>query len=140
MGRQYRAPRRGELKKAVPPAVLSTALSAIVTIPNYGFTDIGGGSTAGSYVLDAPEEGVVKVLACVTSTSGARVVRMSTANTVSVGTLAGTTGTGGGHQITFNATVDMVVTLWGVNSTHWAIQSMYPPTAANSTGIVVAST
>ncbi len=139
MGRQYRTPRRGGGGQAfVSPSVV-TSSSTLVAIPNYGITDIGS-YAAGEYVLDAPDTGIRKTLMCVSSTSLARVVRFSTSNTVTCGTLAGTTGSAGGTQVTFNATVDQVMVLIGVNSTHWAIECQYPPMAVNATGIVLAAT
>lgn len=148
MGRQFRTPRRGVsvgggAQPFVSPAVVTSSSTAIA-IPNYGVTDIGA-YAAGEYVLDAPETGSRKTIVCVSSTSNARVIRFSTvagvgAGAVTCGTLAGTTGTSGGTQITFNATTDMCVVLLGINSTHWAIETMWPPTAANSTGIVLAAT
>lgn len=143
MGRQFRTPRRGASVGAgsmafVSPAVVTSSSTAIA-IPNYGVTDIGA-YTAGDYVLDSPETGSRKTILCVSSTSLARVVRFSTGGTVSCGTLAATTGATGGTQITFNATVDQCVVLLGVNTTHWAIEAMFPPTAVNATGIVLAAT
>jgi hypothetical protein len=90
--------------------------------------------TAGEYVLDAPDIGVRKTIICSASAAAARVIRFSTGINISGGTLATTAGT----QITFNATVDQCLVLLGLNSTHWVIESMYPPTAVNSTGIVLA--
>jgi len=138
MGRQFRPPRSGTVNKFVQPNTTSSSSTA-VAIPNYGITDIGGFS-AGDYVLAPPDEGVRKTIFCVSSSSAARVLRFSTGGTVTAGTLAGSTGSLAGTQITFNATVDQCVVLIGINTTHWAIESMYPPTAANSTGIVLAGT
>jgi hypothetical protein len=134
MGRQFRPPRSGNIVAFASPTI--TAASSVITaIPNYGYSDLSA-YAAGDYQLAAPDIGVRKTLVRASSTSAAVVVRLSTSGTVSAGTLATTAGT----QFTFNATVDQVLTLIGVNSTHWAIESMYPPTAVNATGVVLAGT
>ena len=140
MGRQFRTPRSGGSPALqgggafpfVGPSI-ATSSSTAIAISNYGVTDI---STwpAGEYVLAAPVTGVQKIIVSASSTSLARVIRMSTAATVKVN------GDGTAHtQITFNATVGMCLTLMGQNSTAWIIQGMHPPTAVNSTGIVSAT-
>lgn len=149
MGRQYRSLKRGGslggshfVQNAGP--VSATSSSVVTAIPNYGMTVLSSTVTfpAGEYVLDAPQEGVLKTIVCVSGSSDARVIRLSpsTANNVTVNYGTPTTGTGGNTQITFNATVSATITLLGINSTHWAVYSMWPPTAVNSTGIVIAST
>ncbi len=135
MGRQFRVLRRSGGQTLHVPMSSTLASSVAVVIPNYGVTDITD-APAGDFQLDAPDVGVRKTLICSASAAAARVVRFSSAGTVSGGTLATTAGT----QITFNATVDQVVVLLGRNSTHWVIESMYPPTAVNATGIVLAGT
>ena len=134
MGRQYRAPRRGSggfsSNSLVAPAIVTSSSTAIA-IPNYGITDIGA-YAAGEYVLDSPDTAIRKTLLCVSSSSAARVVRMSTGTSVTVGGGAAT-------QITFNATIDQCVVLVGVNSTHWAIETAYPPIAVNATGLAIAT-
>lgn len=144
MGRQLRTVRRGVSQgagggNAFVTASIITSSSTAIAIPNYGITDLAA-YTAGDIVLDAPETGSRKTILCVSSTSLARVLRFSTGGTVSCGTLAATTGATGGTNITFNATVDQCVVLIGVNSTHWAIECMFPPTAVNATGIVLGAT
>ncbi len=135
MGRQFRVLRRGGGTSPFVQMASTLASSAAAIIPNYGVTDITD-APAGDFQLDAPDVGVRKTLICSASAAAARVVRFSSSGTVSGGTLATTAGT----QITFNATVDQVVVLLGRNSTHWVIESMYPPTAVNATGIVLAGT
>lgn len=127
MSRQLRTLHAASSEPFVQPTVAS---STALVIPNYGVTDLTT-SAAADYVLAPPEKGVTKTLICTSSTSVARVVRGSTAATVTF-TLAGAT------QIGFNSTVDAVVRLLGISSTRWTIVSAYPPSAAvNSTGIVV---
>lgn len=142
MGRQYRPPRAGGSPgghgaSAVPfvgPAVV-TSSSVITVIPNYGVTDISTWA-AGDYVLDAPSQGVTKTIICASSSSTAKVILTSTGqpSTIKVG------GDGSAFtRITFNATVGQALSLVGQNSTMWIVTAMHPPTAANSTGIVLAT-
>ena len=135
MGRQFRELRRGGGMTPFVQIASTVASSAAAVIPNYGVTDITA-CPAGDFQLDAPDVGVRKTLICSASAAAARVVRFSSAGTISAGTLGTTAGT----QVTFNATVDQVLVLLGRNSTHWVIESMYPPTAVNATGIVLAGT
>ena len=141
MGRQYRPPRQGGSPGGigsggsftyVSPQVVSSS-STVIAVPNYGITDISTWA-AGEYVMDVPVAGLEKVILSVSSSSLARVIRMSTGTSVKVN------GDGTAHtQITFNATVGQCVTLLGLNSTTWVIKAMHPPTAVNSTGIVSAT-
>jgi hypothetical protein len=139
MGRQYRAPRRGNGQAFVGPAVAPTTGNLTISIPNYGITDLS--TMSGEIVLDAPDAGVRKTLFRSVAGSSGTVVRFSSSNTVSCATL----GTTGGTQITFNATLDCCVVLLGQNSTHWVVESMYTGLTgggafANTTGIVIGGT
>jgi hypothetical protein len=122
MGRQYRSPNRneGSLRRDV---ILKS--SAIVSIPNYGVTHLTTGVTAGDWVLDAPDEGVVKTLFNVIATTGI-VVRGSTGTSVTF-TEAGAT------QIKFDGSGDKCVTLLGRSTSKWIVQSVTP----DSTAIVI---
>lgn len=121
------------------PAASSVALVAAtrtssteLTIPNYGITDVSA-AAATDWVLAPPDVGVRKTLFSTSSTSVARVVRLSTGTSVVGNSTAGTI-------ITFQATLDTVITLIGINSTRWIVESVYPPAAAvNSTGLTVAT-
>ncbi len=135
MGRQFRTLRRGGGMTQFVAISSTLASSAAEVIPNYGVTDITD-CPAGDFMLAPPDVGVRKTLICSASAAAARVIRFSSSGTVSAGTLATTAGT----QVTFNATVDQVLVLVGRNTTHWVIESMYPPTAVNATGIVLAGT
>jgi hypothetical protein len=132
MGRQFRAPRAGNIEKFVGPTV-TAASSTIIAIPNYGVTNVSTFAT-GDYVLDAPEEGVKKTLFCVSSTSIPVIVRLSTGASVKAGHTAAT-------QIILGlTTIDSAIELVGVNSTRWAILSMTATSTVPSwTGSTVAS-
>lgn len=142
MGRQFRAPRRGNSGVVghswgfVGPSIVSSS-STLVVIPNYGATDLSTWA-AGEYVLDAPEAGVVKLLCSNSTTNLARVIKLSTNASVSVNTNPVTTGASGNTQITFNGTADQVMALIGINSTHWSV--MFTNAAQHSTGMAIAST
>jgi hypothetical protein len=129
MGRQFRAPRRGASVKfntLQVPAVSSVR----VVIPNYGITDMST-FAAGEYVLDAPEEGVVKTLISVSGTSVARVVRSATSDGVKFAN--------GLTSIVFGqTTVDVSITMVGVNSTRWCITSA-SPVASSGAGITLST-
>lgn len=112
MGRQTRSPRAGSADKFVSPNVV-TSSSVAVAIPNYGVTDVTTWG-AGDYVLDAPDEGVRKLLVQTSSTATSRVIRCSTGTSVKVNNQLGT-------QITLAATVDQSVGLIGLNSTRWLV-------------------
>lgn len=123
MGRQFRPPRSGEVKKLVTPLV--SASSTLAVIPNYGITDIST-YAAGDYVMDAPVEGVDKTIVWASSSSAAVVVRMSTGTSVKVGHTAAT-------QITFGLTTcDCAARLVGLNSTRWALVNMTISTTIGS--------
>jgi hypothetical protein len=127
MGRQLRTKRAGEIELFTRATTGTTR----DTIDNYGVTDISS-TAANTYVLAAPETGVRKTLIAQQPTSAAVVVRLTTeaGAAVTVGTTANT-------RITFNSTVQSVVELVGVNSTRWAVVSVYPDNvAANTTGTV----
>jgi hypothetical protein len=130
MGRQYRAPRRGTVNKFVTiPAVIGVT-SVVVQIPNYGVTDVST-FAAGEYVLDAPEEGVEKTIISVSGTSVARVIRSATDGAVKFGNAL--------TSIVYGAsTIDMCITMVGVNSTRWAITSVYP-VAATAAGLTLST-
>ena len=142
MGRQFRAPRRGgghsqvHTLPFVGPTIVSSS-STLIAIPNYGVTDLSTW-TAGEYVLDAPDPGVVKYLVSNSTTNLARVIKLSTGATVSVNSNPVTTGASGNTQITFNGTADQVMALLGINSTHWSV--MFTNAAQASTGMSIQST
>ncbi len=142
MGRQFRAPRRGAGSgggqggmQFVGP--LATSSSTLIVIPNYGVTDIST-FAAGTYVMDAPDTGVVKHIISNSTTSLARIIWLSTSNNVSVNTNPVTTGASGNTQIVFNGTADQVMALLGINSTHWTV--LYTNAAQHSTGMAIQST
>lgn len=118
MARQLRSLRRGE--HSLPITTLAPASSKYATIPNYGVTYLTSGN---DYVLDAPGEGVLKRIICVSSSSLATVIRGSTGVTV-------TFNNNGATQIAFTAssTVDRSVELLGVNSTRWTVLNVHPYT------------
>ena len=126
MGRQLRTLPANEGEKIVA----GTTSAAVVTIPNYGVTEIT--SAANTWTLAPPSEGCRKVLYSLGVSSAARVVQLSTnaAAAVKVGNQAAT-------RITFHATVGMCVELLGINSTQWVLMSVDPPIAANSSGIAI---
>jgi hypothetical protein len=126
MGRQLRTLPANEGEKLIS----GTTSASVVTIPNYGVTEIS--SAANTWTLAPPVEGCEKVLYALGISSAARVVQLSTnaAAAVKVGNQSAT-------RITFNATVAQCVTLRGINSTQWLLVSADPPIAANSTGIVI---
>lgn len=127
MGRQLRNARAGEKKLFVAASTGTTK----VTIPNYGVSELSS-TVANTYVLGKPETGVEKTLICQTPTSAAVVVRLTTDADVSI-----TLGTTANTRITFNSTRQAVVSLIGVDSTRWAVKSVYPDNvAANTTGTV----
>jgi hypothetical protein len=128
MGRQLRSKRGGEVKKFTRATTGTTKH----TIDAYGVTEIVS-TAAASFVLAPPEEGVEKTPIFQNPTSAAVAVLLSTdgAASVTVGTTAAT-------RITSNSTAAAVVKLVGVNSTRWAVVSIYPPgVAANTTGVVL---
>ena len=148
MGRQFRAPRsRGTIGDSVREFVGPTPGSTVVTanlgdpntIPSYGVTDIStwGAST---YYMAAPTSGCIKTFVSHSSAPSARVVKLSTGNTVTVLYPGGaTTGASGNTHISFAAsTLDTCLTLMGLNSTHWMVVSVHP--ALNSTGTSIVST
>ena len=133
MGRQLRSKRAGEsvpFVKVVPQTTV--AKTSVVHIDNYGVTNLTQTTTGVfTYVLGAPLEGVWKTLVDQSATSEGSIVRGSTGTSVTFGTTAAT-------QITFNSTKQSVVQLLGVNSTRWAVVSVYPDNvAANTTGTVI---
>jgi hypothetical protein len=123
MGRQFRAPRRGASVKFNSLQV--PAVSSLVSvIPNYGVTDMSTWA-AGEYVLDAPEEGVVKTIISVSGTSVARVVRSATDSGVKFAN--------GLTSLVFGqTTIDVSITMVGVNSTRWCITSANPVTSSGA--------
>jgi len=129
MSRAPRTERVGEKSLEVSATTGSTA----ITIPNYGVSELLS-TAANTYVLGAPDEGIRKTLYSVTTTSAAVIVRGSTGTTVTFDNQANT-------QITFNATVDMIVDLLGVSSTRWLVTNVHPDNLAeNTTGVVVGTT
>jgi hypothetical protein len=116
------------------PIVGNTTGTTVVSIPNYGITEITG-ATTNTWTLDRPNPGVRKILYSLSTAANARIVQLSTdaAAAVKVGNQLAT-------RITFNATVAQVIELLGINSTQWVVISASPETAAvNSTGIVIAT-
>jgi hypothetical protein len=129
MGRQFRAPRRGNSEKFNSLQV--PAVSSLVSvIPNYGITDMSTWA-AGEYVLDAPEEGVRKTIISVSGTSVARVVRSATDSSVKFAN--------GLTSLVFGqTTVDVSISMVGVNSTRWCITSA-SPVASSGAGITLST-
>jgi hypothetical protein len=126
MGRQLRTLPANEGEKIVA----GTTSASVVTIPNYGVTEIT--SAANTWTLAPPTEGCRKTLYSLGISSAARVVQLSTnaAAAVKVGNQSAT-------RITFHATVGMCVEMLGINSTQWVLVSVDPPIAANSSGIAI---
>jgi hypothetical protein len=126
MGRQLRTLPSNEGGKIIS----GTTSAAVVTIPNYGVTEIT--SAANTWTLAPPTEGCRKTLYSLGISSAARVVQLSTnaAAAVKVGNQSAT-------RITFHATVGMCVEMLGINSTQWVLVSVDPPIAANSSGIAI---
>jgi hypothetical protein len=130
VGRQYRAPRRGGGDKFVTLATVIGVSSVVVQIPNYGVTDVSTWA-AGDYVMDAPEEGVEKTIVSVTGTSAARIIRSATDSSVKFAN--------GLTSLVFGAsTVDMSITMVGVNSTRWCVTSA-SPVASSGAGITLST-
>jgi hypothetical protein len=126
MGRQLRTLPANEGEKIVA----GTTSASVVTIPNYGVTEIT--SAANTWTLAPPTEGCRKTLYSLGISSAARVVQLSTnaAAAVKVGNQSAT-------RITFHSTVGMCVEMLGINSTQWVLVSVDPPIAANSSGIAI---
>jgi hypothetical protein len=101
------------------------AVSSLVSvIPNYGITDMSTWA-AGEYVLDAPEEGVRKTIISVSGTSVARVVRSATDSSVKFAN--------GLTSLVFGqTTIDVAISMVGVNSTRWCITSANPVTSSGA--------
>jgi hypothetical protein len=142
MGRQYRAPRahaseqHAEFVGPVPGSTVTDLnLGGALVIPAYGVTDIStwGAST---YLMAPPTQGCVKTLlhhGPTSAASAARTIKLSTGNTVTIRYCTPTTGTAGNTHIVFGAaTADICMTLLGVNSTHWVVQSVFPVTTAST--------
>jgi hypothetical protein len=133
MGRQLRTLRGGEKTSLVPARSTGTA---VVHVPNYGVTYITN-SSAESYVLAAPEEGIRKTFLFSAAASSVTVIRGNTsgAQTVSFNT------TGGNTILTAGSTVDRCIELIGINTTQWFITNVRPGNLAiNSTGVVGSTT
>jgi len=110
---------------------LGTTGGAVADLPNNGMSIVTGEET---YALAAPALGVRKTLvATSTTTTAGPTVRFSTATTVTDG--------GANTQIAFGAatTYNQVVEMIGVNTTEWAIVSIYPP-ASTGAGPVAGTT
>lgn len=148
MGRQFRSPRApggsgAHFREFVGPTPGSTVASVtnlgdFSVIPSYGVTDIStwGAST---YLMAPPTQGCMKTFVSHSSAPAARVVKLSTGNTVTVLFPQPTTGASGNTHISFAAsTLDTCLTLMGLNSTHWVLVSVHP--ALNSTGTSILST
>jgi hypothetical protein len=129
MGRQFRAPRRGNSVKFNTVQVPASS-STVIAIPNYGITDVST-FAAGEYVLDAPEEGVRKTLVNVSGTSAARIIRSATDGAVKFGNALTSIVYGG-------TTVDTCIVLVGINSTRWCVESVYP-VAATAAGVTLST-
>ena len=116
MGRQLRTKRAGEAKLNIVGTTGTTAAN----LANYGYTVLTN-TTTGPYILGAPSEGVEKVIVDHSTVAGTVVRATPHGQTTEI-----TIGTGGAYQITFGSTVAQAVTLRGVNSTRWAVVSVYP--------------
>lgn len=88
-----------------------TTGSTSANIENFGVTQIGSTSAAKAYTLDAPVEGVRKVLSAVAGSTG---------TLATVTCASGTTLDGTNTIATFNASGD-VLTLFGLSSTRWTV-------------------
>lgn len=143
MGRQFRNPRARTAaaeREFVGPVPGSSVTDLNLgnsghVIPSYGVTDISTWA-ASTYLMAPPTQGCVKTILHhgPTSAAGAsRTIKLSTGNTVTVRYCTPTTGTAGNtHIVIGNATADVCLTLLGVNSTHWIVQSVFPVTTASS--------
>lgn len=106
------------------------AISTAATIPNYGMSVIG--SSANTYVMDAPEAGCMKFLYRASAGSSGAVVKLSPVSSGDSITV-GLTGT----EIAFHTTDHALVGLVGVSSVKWAVMfATTGATAVNSTGVV----
>ena len=122
MGRTLRTLRSGEKSLSVAGSVGTTA----VTIPNYGVTSITANTTSAvSYVLGAPDEGVRKtlIIACPAG-SAAVTVRGSVGTDVKFG--------GSNTQVVVTSAKTGVAELLGINSTSWQITYSTSMTAGTS--------
>src|SRR5262245_19560421 len=116
---------------------LLTTQSTTATIPNHGVTRI---SRASTYVLDAPEVGMLKTIyrSASLTTAQTKITSTSSAGQVAFNSLGGT-------QVLFlNPTTaaageDISVTLLGEATTQWRIINAWPRIAADSTsnGVIV---
>lgn len=111
--------------------VASTGSTA-VSIPNYGLSHIS--SAANTWVLDAPEPGVVKTLFSAAGSSAARVIKLhpvSSGDSITVGPTA--------TEIAIHSTAETLVQLIGVSSVKWHVLAASTgggAAAVNSTGVV----
>lgn len=117
-------------------APLGTTGGTIANLPNEGLSIVSV-SSADTYTLAPPEQGVRKTLVCTSSSSVARVVRTTTGSgdqTITVGNQTAT-------KITFPAaaTMDCVVELVGLSSLRWAITSQVPPGVSTVGGATLSS-
>lgn len=133
MGRSARTRPINEGRVAVTESLgTATTGSTVVSIPNYGLSILAAGSN--TYVLDAPEPGVVKTLWTAAGSSGARVVRLhpsSSLDSITVGPTA--------TEIAFHSTAETLVQLVGVTSVKWHVLSASTGGGAatiNTTGLV----
>ena len=120
MGRQLRSKRAGEIKKMTQ----NTTGQSSPTISNYGVTVLSATTTA-PYILDKPEEGT-RVTLIDNTTVGAKVVRATTIGDATSVTI----GSGSAYQITFTSTVAQAITLVGVSTARWCVESIYPTSGA----------
>jgi hypothetical protein len=132
MGRQLRSLRRAEKDSLIPAR--STG-AGVVHVTNYGVTYITN-SSAESYVLDAPEEGVRKMLLLSAGASSAAVIRGNTSGAQSVSFNT----TGGNTIMTVAGTIDRCIELIGINATQWFITNVRPSTITIATTYIVQST
>lgn len=133
MGRQYRTLPQGAGQKLQTPR--GSTGGTIQHITNYGMTYITN-STAEVYVLDAPAEGVSKIIMLSAGASSAAVIR---ANTVGAQTVSFNT-TGGNTILTVAGTIDRCIELIGINSTQWFIRHTRPSTITVASTYITAST
>jgi hypothetical protein len=147
MGRQFRSPRvagkvdGGSFREFVGPVPGSSSavanLSHPHTIPAYGVTNISTWA-ASTYFMAPPVEGALKTIVSYSSGSAVRWIKASTGATVNVGGIGGSASTANTSIIFSDSTVGQCLTLLGLNSTMWAIVSVYP--ALNSTAIDIRTT
>ena len=129
MGRTLRTVRSGESELSVP---IQSGTTGVNRIPNFGVTEITT-DLSGMYVMGPPVKNVVKTFVATRVPATAVSVNFSTAETVTVG------GSTAVSALAFSTAADAggCIELIGVNSTEWAVKSLYN---AGSTACIAVST